>query len=195
MRRVLAVVALVGALFTATACGTEAEPTATATSAAATSAPAGKKTADVCSTLEPKVVGWATEIAGLKAVTSKSTSAEIEAYFAAFRAATAKLVTSLQAAGGETADAAFKQALAGLSTYLENANKAYTTEAVAKGGKNPFESPEFEAAAGEPTSSAPERLGPVPGGRSAARDGALPGDGPPSWAYARPGLGWRRMMA
>ena len=145
MRRVIAVVALVGALFTATACGTEPDQAASTTP---TTAAAGKTNKEVCTSLAPKVTAWATETSGLKEVTKESTAAEKDAFFTGFAAATERLVQSLRVASAEAFDKGFQAALSGFAVFLENGSKTFNADAIAKGAKNPYEGPEFEAAAG-----------------------------------------------
>ncbi|MBB5869799.1 hypothetical protein F4553_003178 [Allocatelliglobosispora scoriae] len=146
MRRVIALMALVGALFTASACSAEPDPAA---SPSATAAAGGKTNKEVCASLGPKVTAWATDISGLKEVTKESTAAEKEAFFTGFNAATRRLIESLLAASAEASDKAFQSALNGLVAFLETGSKTFTAEAIAKGAKNPYEGAEFEAAAGE----------------------------------------------
>src|SRR5689334_10376809 len=111
MRRVLAIVAIGGALLGAAACGPTTSDAAApaATSAAASPSPAGKTTKDVCSALEPAFVTWASEIGQLPEITSKSTKADVTAYFKSFHDATDKVVTALKSAGADATDPAFKQ--------------------------------------------------------------------------------------
>jgi hypothetical protein len=148
MRRVLAIVAMGGALLAAAACGpTTSDSAAAPTATSASPSPTGKTTKDVCATLEPAFVTWATEIGALPELSAKSTKADITAYFKSFHEATDKVVTALNSAGTDAGDPAFKQTLATLEKMIDDGNKAFTVESAAKGAKNPFEGDAFSNAA------------------------------------------------
>jgi hypothetical protein len=145
MRRTLAIVVLGGALLGAASCGPKTTDTAAAPSASASQT--GGSTKTICDSIEPAFLAWATELGALPALTSKSTSADIAAYFDKWHEATDKVIAALNAAGSEATDPAFKQTIATLEKLLKDGNTAFTVEAAAKGAKNPFVGADFSNAA------------------------------------------------
>lgn len=153
MRRVLAVVALGGALFMATACGTKTDNTAATPTAAAspTKADYSANTKEICGSLE-KILTSAggietkTSEAVKKAVAGKKTKAEIDkAALAAMKTVLIEWLAPVRAEAAKAQDPEFKAKVIAMADAWDA-----TVNGIAKldDATKAFDAPEFAAAAG-----------------------------------------------